>query len=142
MSDLKPTLIALNVAMPILATTVVLLRLQARRLSNAFLGIDDYLVVAALVSRSKSDMRRILILSSFSRYVSRLTLSLVSKAQQRSMIMYAAHITLAVRLGNLGGHLRLNPDGSPEDFDQLVLFQKVCCPTLALSSSTCGWLSD
>lgn len=40
-------------------------------------------------------------------------------------ICFAVDSLLAVYLGNLGGHIVLNSDGSLKNFDQVVLFQKV-----------------
>ena len=105
--DLKVTVLALNFSMPILASIAVLLRLYARKVSKADLGADDHLAVAALVCGLLLTSKR------------------CSDFLEAFSICFAIDSIVGVYLGNFGGHIVLNPDGSLENFDQMVLFQKV-----------------
>jgi hypothetical protein len=53
MSSLKPTIVGLGIAMPLLAVGAVMLRVEARRIKKLYLGPDDYTIIAALVRFSK-----------------------------------------------------------------------------------------
>ena len=52
MSSLKPTIVGLGVAMPLLAVAAVMLRLKAIQMKRVHLGADDFTIVAALVRSS------------------------------------------------------------------------------------------
>lgn len=49
MSSRKPTMVGLSIAMPVIATFAVALRVHARAIKKARLQLDDYLVFGALV---------------------------------------------------------------------------------------------
>ena len=51
---LSSNIVAVNIALPIVATIAVILRLTARRMKRADCKADDFVLVAALVSFSLS----------------------------------------------------------------------------------------
>ena len=51
MGDLRPTVVGLGIALPIIATIAVGLRVQARRVVKVSLGVDDYTIFIALVTK-------------------------------------------------------------------------------------------